>query len=86
MSKHIPHEEHPLNSPTNEEQDQIIAEQPEPSTAGARPGPASGSRATPEQIAERAHEFWINEGRPDGRAVEHWRRAERELNNPTPSS
>ncbi len=86
MSKHIPQEEHPLNAPTKEAQDEIIAEQPEPRTAGVGADPARVARATPEQIAERAHEFWIDEGRPDGRAVEHWRRAERELNDPNPSS
>jgi hypothetical protein len=31
------------------------------------------------KIRERAHEIWEREGRPDGRAEEHWSQAEREL-------
>jgi hypothetical protein len=30
-------------------------------------------------IRERAHEIWIERGRPHGRDVEHWLAAEREL-------
>jgi len=30
-------------------------------------------------IRERAHEIWIEEGKPDGKAAEHWLRAKREL-------
>ena len=32
-----------------------------------------------ERITERARQIWEEEGRPDGRAEEHWLRAEREL-------
>jgi hypothetical protein len=32
-----------------------------------------------ERIAARAHLIWEREGRPDGRAAEHWAQAEREL-------
>lgn len=32
-----------------------------------------------EQIRQRAHEIWEEEGCPDGRQAEHWKRAEREL-------
>ena len=31
------------------------------------------------QIRERAHELWEQAGRPEGKAVEHWLQAEREL-------
>ncbi|MGE0260883.1 MAG: DUF2934 domain-containing protein [Alphaproteobacteria bacterium] len=31
------------------------------------------------RIRERAYHLWLEEGRPDGRDGEHWRRAEREL-------
>ena len=31
------------------------------------------------KIQELAHEIWEREGRPDGRAEEHWSQAEREL-------
>jgi hypothetical protein len=30
-------------------------------------------------IRERAYALWEAEGRPEGRALEHWRRAEREV-------
>ena len=33
----------------------------------------------PEMIQQRAYEIWQAEGQPDGRALEHWRRAEAEL-------
>lgn len=32
-----------------------------------------------QKIRERAHAIWEQEGRPDGRELEHWERAEREL-------
>ena len=32
-----------------------------------------------EAIARRAYEIWESEGRPDGRAMEHWLRAVSEL-------
>ena len=32
-----------------------------------------------EQIRQRAHELWEQEGRPEGRHEEHWARARREL-------
>jgi hypothetical protein len=32
-----------------------------------------------EQIAARARQIWEDEGRPDGRAEEHWLRAEAEI-------
>lgn len=33
-------------------------------------------------IASRAHEIWEKEGRPEGRAQEHWLKAEKELKVP----
>ncbi len=35
--------------------------------------------ASDDRIRERAHAIWIAEGRPAGRATEHWLQAEREL-------
>jgi Protein of unknown function (DUF2934) len=39
---------------------------------------------TPEQkeqaIRERAYAIWEEEGRPDGKHLDHWRRAEDEIN------
>lgn len=32
-----------------------------------------------QRIRERAHRIWEEEGRPEGREDEHWRRAEREV-------
>lgn len=32
-----------------------------------------------ERVRERAYHIWEQEGRPHGRDVEHWRRAEAEL-------
>lgn len=32
-----------------------------------------------QRIRERAHRIWEEEGRPEGREDEHWRRAEREI-------
>ena len=34
---------------------------------------------TREQIAALAHAIWIDRGRPDGRDVDHWLEAERQL-------
>jgi len=32
-----------------------------------------------EAIRRRSHEIWLKEGRPEGKALEHWLRAEAEL-------
>lgn len=34
---------------------------------------------TPSQIAQRAYELYVQEGRPTNRALDHWLAAEREL-------
>jgi len=55
-----------------------------PTDAGS---PASGPGAVEsrghevddERVRERAHQIWIEEGKPDGRAVDHWLRARWEL-------
>jgi hypothetical protein len=31
------------------------------------------------QIRQRAYDIWESQGRPDGRAVEHWRQAQAEV-------
>jgi len=42
--------------------------------------PDTGTRAvTQEEIAARAHAIWLEQGCPDGRDVENWLQAEREL-------
>lgn len=43
------------------------------------PRPVSAPAVTDAQIAERAYFIWLAEGCPDGRAQEHWARAQREL-------
>ena len=51
--------------------------------AGAPPGistpVAGGNGLKDDQIRERAYLIWVNEGRPHGRELDHWLRAEREL-------
>jgi hypothetical protein len=37
------------------------------------------STITEDQIRERAHRIWMEEGSPHGRDVEHWEMAKREL-------
>jgi Protein of unknown function (DUF2934) len=37
------------------------------------------------EIARRAYEMWELEGRPDGRALDHWLRAEAATRNPAPA-
>ncbi len=34
---------------------------------------------TEEEVRERAHAIWLAEGMPEGREVDHWLRARREL-------
>jgi len=34
---------------------------------------------TEEEVRERAHKIWVAEGMPEGREVDHWMRARREL-------
>ena len=51
--------------------------------AGHEP-PGEARKAEPDEhrIRERAHEIWIEEGRPEGRATDHWLRARWELEQP----
>ena len=35
--------------------------------------------STHEEIACRAHDLWENEGRPEGRELEHWLQAESQI-------
>jgi hypothetical protein len=46
-------------------------------TAGA--GTRASIALTPDQVAARAYEIYLEEGRPEGRDLEHWTRAEAEL-------
>ncbi|MCE9638345.1 MAG: DUF2934 domain-containing protein [Planctomycetes bacterium] len=41
--------------------------------------PAPVAKPTAELISARAHQIWIDEGRPAGKSLDHWIRAEREL-------
>lgn len=54
--------------------------------AAATPTPAKPAAATPparkpspNEVSARAHQIWIDAGRPEGQALAHWFRAEREL-------
>ena len=40
---------------------------------------AKPSPTLEERIRARAHEIWVQEGRPEGQHVAHWRRAEAEI-------
>jgi hypothetical protein len=43
---------------------------------GSKTNPVAPSQ---QEVAELAQRFWEEEGRPEGKAEEHWLRAEREL-------
>lgn len=47
--------------------------------AAASAAPAAKPAPSRDQISARAHQIWIDEGRPSGKSLEHWYRAEREL-------
>jgi hypothetical protein len=48
--------------------------------AEKNPTPNVGEPSTDSAaIAQRAHEIWIEEGRPEGRHLDHWTRAEQEV-------
>ena len=51
-----------------------------PTDAGS-PGAVEsrGHEVNDDRVRERAHQIWIEEGKPDGRAVDHWLRARWEL-------
>jgi hypothetical protein len=75
---------HPTDSPVpaNEAIDDALGQNP--GGHGKTPGvgvPGSKTNPVPSQqeIADLAQKFWEEEGRPEGKAEEHWRRAEAEL-------
>ena len=51
----------------------------QPDAGRERPGGARRAEPDEHRIRERAHEIWIEEGRPEGRATDHWLRAKWEL-------
>lgn len=44
-----------------------------------RQEPPTAAEPSEEEIRERAFEIWETDGRPPGRAAEHWEQARREL-------
>ena len=48
-------------------------------TAVASDNVAAANSAAEESIAQRAYLIYLEEGRPDGRHLDHWVRAEAEL-------
>jgi Protein of unknown function (DUF2934) len=52
--------------------------QPEPTVAAADAS-LRQQPAREQAIRERAYEIWEEEGRPDGKDLDHWRRAELEI-------
>ena len=75
---------HPADSsvPVTEAIDEAFGQ--DTGSRGKTPGVGvPGSRTNPvshDEILRRAQAIWEEEGRPEGRAEEHWIRAERELN------
>jgi hypothetical protein len=52
----------------------------DPDAPGDIPAGVAGSNGTKDdQIRERAYLIWVNEGQPHGRELDHWLRAEWEL-------
>jgi hypothetical protein len=43
--------------------------------------PETTTDPTEEQIADLARKFWEEEGQPEGKAEEHWTRAQEQLRN-----
>jgi hypothetical protein len=74
---------HPADSsvPVTEAIDDAFAQNP--GGRGKIPGvdvPGSGTNpVSHDEISRRAHAIWEEEGRPEGKAEEHWMRAVREL-------
>ena len=58
-----------------------MANEPNAHEPTRREHEAGGHRREPdeESIRERAHAIWLSEGMPEGREVDHWMRARREL-------
>jgi hypothetical protein len=55
-----------------------------PTEAGSPARPSHGAESrdhgvTDDRIRERAHQIWIEEGQPNGRALDHWLRARWEI-------
>jgi hypothetical protein len=83
MSKHIPTEELPLKAPPHTGSSPVA----QPKAPAAPPGEASpaalgvnaSAEITPEQIAVRAYEIWLANGKPDGTQQRDWFEAERQL-------
>ena len=50
-----------------------------PEGGAGEPGKAVDTTVSDGEIAERAHQIWESEGRPEGKDREHWGRAEEEL-------
>ena len=48
-------------------------------SAAAGPGTRASIALSPEVVAARAYAIYLAEGRPEGRELEHWTRAEAEL-------
>jgi hypothetical protein len=60
---------------------------PNPKFKSASPAPAPAAKAakdriepTQEEIGVRAHQIWLSEGCQEGKDLENWLRAEKELN------
>jgi len=54
-----------------------ITRKPQTAEAPKRVEPVR--KPTAEQVSARAHQIWIDAGKPQGLSLDHWLRAEREL-------
>ena len=54
------------------------------SEPSSTPSPSANSENLEDEIARLAHRYYEEEGRPEGKADEHWFRAEREIKGPVP--
>ena len=53
--------------------------EPQGGESGGGPAQAQTREIDHRRIRQRAHEIWVEEGKPDGRALKHWLRAKWEL-------
>lgn len=59
-----------------------MAKRSKPATDSGRSAPSDEPSIrvpTEAEVRKRAHEIWLAEGMPEGREVDHWLRARREL-------
>jgi Protein of unknown function (DUF2934) len=63
------------------QEDDMVRQPTSRTTKAVKKPLAESRRKEPDEhkIRARAHAIWIEEGKPEGRRLEHWERARREL-------